>query len=567
MATGGSATWEVAGYPPGLEGASLAGTDQFIEPGRAQPAHVPFREPLLQETVILSVTKSASNEGGDPLFPSERITYSIVISNSGIFSATGVVVSDTFPANTNFVAGSITVSPSSAGGTPGTSDTQPIIASGITVTPQIPVTVTYAVTVSGPLANGTVIANTVSVTSTEVPTPTSSTVSSTVTASPTLEIIKDGPFNANVGETIVYTFTLTHAPTSDDSTITQVVLIDTIVGTLTNHTGDDPPRNKLEVGETWVYTAPYTIQPEDPDPLQNSATVTGRDENQNPVSATSSIHTLNVAYAPALSITKTGPASASLGDTVVYTITVGHDTLIGDGSPITQVVVTDDIASPVSLVEGDDGDMLLEVEETWTYTAPYTIQPDSPDPLENVATVEGRDAEGGDVSPVSDTHSLNLAYAPALSITKTGPATASVGDTVVYSITVSHNTLIGDSSSITQVLVTDSIASPVSFVEGDNGQDGLLEVGETWTYTASYTIPPTVTNILINTAQVTGQDEGGQTVTDSDSHDLNVGFSPALSITKTGPTAASVGDTVTYVFTVTHALSSDGSPVSNVTMT
>ena len=35
--------------------------------------------------------------------------------------------------------------------------------------------------------------------------------------------------------------------------------------------GDD----LLEVGETWVYTASYTVQASDPDPLINTAVVTG----------------------------------------------------------------------------------------------------------------------------------------------------------------------------------------------------------------------------------------------------------------------------------------------------
>ena len=72
----------------------------------------------------------------------------------------------------------------------------------------------------------------------------------------------------------------------------------------------------------------------------------------------------------------------------------------GDGSPISDIIVTDSIASPVTYVSGDDGDGLLERGEAWIYTASYLVQHTDPDPLVGVATVTGRDGDGDLVSDV-----------------------------------------------------------------------------------------------------------------------------------------------------------------------
>ncbi len=167
--------------------APVNGVDQR---GVARPQGTTCDIGAFEATANLTVAKTAVNEGGDPLRPGERITYTITITNSGSLTSTGATVSDTFPINTSFVPGSINITPAAAGGAAGT---QPILANGITVAADSTVTVTYVVTVSKPLPDGTIITNTASVTSTEAPTPTpdkTDTVTSTV-AAPNLTIDKE----------------------------------------------------------------------------------------------------------------------------------------------------------------------------------------------------------------------------------------------------------------------------------------------------------------------------------------------------------------------------------------
>jgi hypothetical protein len=92
---------------------------------------------------------------------------------------------------------------------------------------------------------------------------------------PLLEITKDGPGTADVGQAVVYTFSVSHGPSSDGSPVGNVSVTDDKAGAATRASGDDGD-NLLEAGETWVYTVSYTIQPTDPDPLLNTASVAGK---------------------------------------------------------------------------------------------------------------------------------------------------------------------------------------------------------------------------------------------------------------------------------------------------
>jgi uncharacterized repeat protein (TIGR01451 family) len=196
---------------------------------------------------------------------------------------------------------------------------------------------------------------------------------------------------------------------------------------------------------------------------------------------------------------------------------------LGDGSPVHGVSVIDDVAGAATLAGGDDGDGLLEAGEAWVYTARHTVRGTDPDPLANTAVVSGRDGDGEGVPEARDAHSTAIDDVPALAIAKDGPAVASVGDTVVYTLTVTNDAVRGDGSPILDLSLSDSLAGGITFVGGDDG-DERLEVGETWVYTASYTIQTTDPDPVINVASVSGVDRDGDKVPEaSDSHAIVTG--------------------------------------------
>ena len=72
--------------------------------------------------------------------------------------------------------------------------------------------------------------------------------------------------------------------------------------------------------------------------------------------------------------------------TLTYTIIVVNT----GNTSLTNVVLTDTFAGGATLTSGDDGDGILEVGETWTYTADYTVTQadiDAGTPLVNTVSV------------------------------------------------------------------------------------------------------------------------------------------------------------------------------------
>ena len=160
------------------------------------------------------------------------------------------------------------------------------------------------------------------------------------------------------------------------------------------------------------------------------------------------------------------------------------------------MTVTDTLDPTVTFVSGDtDTDGNLDVGETWTYSASYTVQQSDIDTngggdgdIDNTATVVSTET-GPDTADAS----VPVAQTPALNITKvvndvdgdtTAPVADAAGDVVTYTISVANT----GNQTLTGVTVTDTLDPTVTFVSGDTDTDGNLDVGETWTYSASYTV-------------------------------------------------------------------------------
>jgi hypothetical protein len=113
--------------------------------------------------------------------------------------------------------------------------------------------------------------------------------------------------------------------------------------------------------------------------------------------------------------------------------------------------------------------------------------------IDNTAT-----ADSNETGPVSDSEQVPLVYNPALTIDKAVSSITdafngmvdNAGDVINYTITVDNT----GNVDLTGVTVTDQIesygATNAAFVSGDDG-DNVLEVGETWIYSASYTVTQT----------------------------------------------------------------------------
>ncbi|MDA9359525.1 DUF11 domain-containing protein, partial [Flavobacteriaceae bacterium] len=407
----------------------------------------------------------------------------------------------------------------------------------------------------------------------------------------TIKIENQG--NVNITEpSLVDTFTdalsntlaLTSGPTFD-------------FGDLGSSEGTIKPNETAHYGATFVITQGVV----DAGGLINSVTVTASntgnpgglsdvsdDGDDTDGNTTDDTTVLLINPNPVLETTKTAVLTDNnsnglndLGDTITYTITVENkgnvslsglglvDTLTdGDGGSLSLLSGPTFVSSSASSSQG-----LLAVSEIATYTAVYTVTQQAVDSGSVVNTVlatasspqntndvtdrsdNGDDSDG---ETQDDNTVVVLSRSSQLEATKTASVidnntsgSTDLGDTIVYIITVENKgnvTLSG--VSLTDTLL-DGDGSPLSLTSGPtftsstaSSAQGTLLVGETGTYTASYTITQAAldTGSISNSVLVTGSspgqsnnvtdtsDDGDDTDdnTEDDTTDITISKSPSI---------------------------------------
>jgi uncharacterized repeat protein (TIGR01451 family) len=312
---------------------------------------------------------------------------------------------------------------------------------------------------------------------------------------------------------------------------------------------------------TRVWTLSHTLTQVDLDAggLVNTATVTGLDPSDAPISDVSDNGVdgdgntaddptaLPIAAVPGIELTKVLTTSGLIaGDPVVFTLTAVNtgnvslsditlsDTFTrADGTAIT-------CAAPVLVDPAVAGDPLLPTESrVWTLS--YTLtQPDiDAGGLANTATVAGTLPGGvvltdvsdngvdGDGNTLDDPTLLPISTAPGLEVTKVLSQTGSaVGNVVVYQITVENT----GNVTLTELIVTDTMtdmagnprdSGAVVFVSGNDAR--ILDVGATNLFEVTYTLTQEDLDAggLINSAVATVETTAGGVLIDSSDNGLD----------------------------------------------
>jgi len=278
----------------------------------------------------------------------------------------------------------------------------------------------------------------------------------------------DGPAGSvdEAGDAISYAIVVTN---TGNVTLTGVSVSDPLLNPLSGPTGDDG-NGDLDVGEAWTYTGSYTATQADIDDngggdgdIDNTATV-----SSNELPDESDSEQVPIARAPGIAIDKTGDAGpVNVGDTIHYTITVtntGNVTLHNVTLSDAKLGLSQNLGS---IAPGNS------VVVTPTYV---TSESDLPGPVVNTAI-----ADSDETGSVNDSHTVEILSGPALSIEKTGPAEVLVGDTIVYSITVTN---VGDVT-LHNVVVSDAKLGLTNVPLGD------LAPGASATVTPAPTYGPT----------------------------------------------------------------------------
>jgi uncharacterized repeat protein (TIGR01451 family) len=364
-------------------------------------------------------------------------------------------------------------------------------------------------------------------------------------AEPGIDVFKDCPPSSLVGEEIIYEITVTNTGNVD---LFDITVVDDIIGDLSGQFPD-----ALAVGSDPVTRfVPYTPVPADGDPVVNTVTATGDwDAGQTTDTVSDTANCTTDVLNPSVSITKTCPDTAPVGEDITYSITIENT---GD-EDLENVEVWDTVDDqepvdlsdlfPDTLAEGSD-----PVTVQWTYEADGT----EPDPLSNSATVTANGVTSG--ASVDDTDGCETdVLNPAINIVKDGGDTVHRGETITYTFVVTNPGEV----ELFDVELIDPICDTGTIVLVDDGDGvGGLAVGEVWRYTCTHLVsldPNVDPDPLPNLATIIGdtqEGEGGEEVEDTDDHLVDI-LHPGIAIVKTvSEELVAIGDTVTYTYVVTN---------------
>ncbi|TYP72422.1 DUF7507 domain-containing protein [Paenibacillus methanolicus] len=553
--------------------------------GAAQSNTVSFPVSAPNVGVALSTPSTALTVG-------DTVTYTAVITNSGIDPVSSVQYTTPLPPGTSFVPGTVTVNGAPA---PGAS---PISGVPIgTIAPGASATVTYTLLVDA------------------VPTPTriDATGSATFTSGafsgvsfsnaittpvyqPVIAAAKSASTtNATVGNTVTYSFSMTNSGNYPAS----VTLTDSIpAGTaflansvLVNGTplpGADPvtgisagsiaPGASLQV----FFSVVIETLP-NPQQIVNQGTASfsytlpdGRTFSQSSVSNTVTIPV----SAPNVAVVKSTPSTAlAVGDTVTYSTSVTNSGI----DSVNNVQFTDPLPAGTALVPGSvtvdgivrpDGNPATGIiigsltpgqVVVINFNATVTTLPD-PAVLNNQSSVT---FTSGVFSGVTFSNiTTTPVFQPILSAVKSaGTTAATVGDTVTYTINLSNTGNYGATVTLTDtiptgtVFLTNSVLVGGQPVPGADPSTGIPLGIVTTSVDVSFSVvveslPPN--QLLTNQASATytftlpdGRTLGGSLSSNTVTIPVSA---PNIAIVKSTPAIdAVVGDTITYTITVTNS--------------
>ncbi len=415
----------------------------------------------LTYTASLQVVKTPSP---DSAAVGDTITYTYTVTNTGTVSIKGLKLSDD-------KLKAITVDKTDL--LPG--ETATGTATHVVVEADLP----------GPLTN-TVTATATDAAGKSVTTTATATVTLTYTA--TLDVTKTAsPEQANVGETITYSYTVRNTGTV---TINNLALID-------NRLGDIKINKKsLKPDEEATGSATYTVVEGDlPGPLVNTVTATATDSQNQQVTATATA-SVPLSYTASLAVTKEPSAnSGAIGDTITYSYTITNTGSV----TISGLTLSDNKLGNIVPAM----DTLAAGESTSASFDHILAESDLPSPLTNTVTATATDIQNQQVTATASA-SVEMTYTAALQLSKVASSkSAKVGETVTYTYSITNSGTV----TLSSLVLTDNKLGTVSLPKDS------IAPGETITGTATYTIAvEDVPGPVVNTAQVTGQDPSGNEI-------------------------------------------------------
>jgi uncharacterized repeat protein (TIGR01451 family) len=364
-----------------------------------------------------------------------------------------------------------------------------------------------------------------------------------------ISVDKTGPAQSKVGDPTGYTVTIIN---DGGRALTITSVIDSLAGDLTAAVAGQC--GQLAVDEICTYNYSYTPVEGDPDQLVNTVTVTATPLSGSAVTDSDSV-TVDL-FQPSISVEKTGPATAEVGEEITYTVTITN-TSSSDSPNLVFELVSDTLAGDLTAAVVAQCDE-LEPAEVCAFDYTYTVSDTDADPLDNTVTVQTHpDGFPNDIDG-SDSHQVDLLM-PSIEVVKSGPPQSKIGDPTDYTITITNT----GELALTLTAVDDSLAGDLTAeVVAECGE---LAAGAECVFEYTYTPVDGDPDQLVNTVTVTASTASGTSVNGTDSVTVDL-FQPSIEVTKVADVeTAQVGDTVTYTVTIENTSSSD-SPDLDLTL-
>ncbi len=595
LASGAVATLDItASVDPGTVGMTIANTVAGLTLDQTDPNasnDTDMASFLVVADVDLSITKTV-----DDATPSElgTVVYTITVANtSGTVAASNVSLVDLLPSGVTFVSDN----PSQGSYVDGTGVwTVGSIAASSNATLDLTATVDAA-------TGGTMIVNTANSLAADQPDANAANNSDSVQIDvdngadlAVSKIVDDA--TPEVGDTVVYTVTVSNP--GGGAQATTVSVTDLLPSGVT-YVSDSPSQGTY-VNGTGVWTVgtinaganatlgiTVTVDAGQAGNLITNTT-TALSLDQADGNATNDVGTIGINVVPDidLSVVKTvDDATPNEQDTIVYTITLTNNDASEGATTITLtdvlpagVTYVSDVASQGTYVNGTGVWTVGTVAALGVATLDITVTVDvgtGGDAIVNTTSALGFDQT--DTNAANDVGSVQIDVdnGADLAVSKiVDVATPEVGDTVVYTVTVSNP---GGGAQATTVSVTDLLPSGVTYVSDSPSQGSYVNGTGVWTVGtinagANATLGITVTvdagqagNLITNTTTALSLDQTDSNATnDVGTIGINVVPDIDLSVVKTVDDATpNEQDTIVYSITLTNNDASEGATTITLT--
>ncbi|MEM7391365.1 MAG: DUF11 domain-containing protein, partial [Verrucomicrobiota bacterium] len=502
--------------------------------GMGQPDQIWFNRACSDVTMEKNGPSMAV--AGDPM------VYTLIVSNAGSETATGVVATDDLPNGVDWV------SDDCGAGPPAGNQLTWNVGS---LAPFATATCTVNVVI-GPSAVSS-ITNRASVASVTMDPDLSNNEDDVTTAVATfadLSIVKaDSADPVLAGSAMSYTLTVSNAGPSDAQSVQAV---DNLPAGVTPSGAQMFNLGRLAANASTSWVIGVSVNSSFLGTLTNNATVTSATTDTN-LSNHSVSETTAVNVEADLGVTKTGPATAAVGGMLTYTITVTNR---GPGDAM-NVVVNDTLPSglmPSGLVSSNLGTLAAGASVSFNLDA--SILPSANSAITNVVTVSSPTPDLNPANDADDVVSMITEEAD-LVLTKSGPAAAQAGTMITYTLAVTNN----GPATANGVTLFDFVPIGVTPVSSISTNFGNLLPGQGGVFQVTVMIDATTRGTITNNAQV------GSSTSDPDMNNniasaaTVVNADADLTVIKSGPAFAEAGSAIVYNLHLTNAGPADATGV------